>query len=732
LTEEISEDFVQKYRDMGLNVGEKIPNSHPNPLKRKAPKPDASGKIPWHNEINSGVVSDKDGLVVFCGKTSNYLGVLDLDNIELYEHFKHYETFTTKSGMRGYHLYFRFLTNPKTLPLTNDKKQHIDFLGQGRVAVLPPSLHPENNQSYLIEKDLPIMYLGPDEQEELFALIRSLGFKMGGNGDGDVDLLPVRELHNPNHKKNVGENRGLDLLRAMDSYKIKNPEFDNQVLAFLAIKYNDDHNVPPLEMRKIDGLVKQATGFGTKINQKEGRDGGDGSVKFDRKDASTVEKAAEIIRNSQHKFITLRQSDEILVYNGKIYSSDDAESLIREACEEIVEHCVKHDRIEVIDKIKARTYTDIEEFDADANLLTVENGILNLDTFDVREHTPEHLSRVLFPCEFIKPPHQIAEEKIFQDIQTNLKDTLFWKFLVRSFTLEGKFREENFQTVLEIMASFFLKKHTDEKNYMLLGGGENGKGVLLLYLEFLVGKDNITHLTLQQIAEDKFMRADLDGKRGNLFTDLENDELKRTGIIKANASDEDVRAQKKYGQPFNLVLDQKLGFSCNRFPKVYDQTQGFFRKWIIIKFQRDFEGDPERDEKLKENLLKNLDERNLVFSCLLHLARKLQRVGKFSHSKDWRTIQKEWNENADPIDDFVTNYTKDSEDNKTKRETYHFYKKVMHSKGERPLGIGQFGKVFAEYFDDLIERDGSKTRRYWCNIGFIEPKQTSLREHDNT
>jgi len=732
LTEEISEDFVQKYRDMGLNVGEKIPNSHPNPLKRKAPKPDASGKIPWHNEINSGVVSDKDGLVVFCGKTSNYLGVLDLDNIELYEHFKHYETFTTKSGMRGYHLYFRFLTNPKTLPLTNDKKQHIDFLGQGRVAVLPPSLHPENNQSYLIEKDLPIMYLGPDEQEELFALIRRLGFKMGGNGDGGVDMMPVRELHKPDHKKNVGENRGLDLLRAMDSYKIKNPEFDKEVLTFLAIKYNDEHNVPPLEVRRVQGLVKQALGFGEKVNEKEGREAPEGSTLLDRKEPATVEKTAEIIRHSEHKFITMRDSEEILVYNGKIYFSAYAESLIKEQCEKIIEHCKKNDQLEVINKIKSRTYREIVQFDSDDNLVVVENGILNLDTFELKDHTPEHLSRVLFPCEFVKPPHSIKDETIFSDIEKNLKDTLFYQFLTRSFTLDGTWQKESFQTILEIMASFFLKRHTDEKNYMLLGSGDNGKGVTLLYLEFMVGRDNITHLTLQQIAMDGFLRADLDGKRGNFFTDLENDELKKTGTIKANASDEDIRAQRKYGQPFNLVLNQKLGFSCNRFPKVYDQTQGFFRKWLIVKFERDFEGDPERDEKLKENLLKNLDERNLVFSCLMHLARKLQRVGKFSHSKNWRTIQKEWNENADPIDDFVTNYTKDSEDNKTKRETYHFYKKVMHSKGERPLGIGQFGKVFAEYFDDLIERDGSKTRRYWCNIGFIEPKQTSLREHDNT
>ena len=162
LTEQLREiDYVKKFRDMGLNISEKNSNSHPEPEKRKAPKYDpATGKIPWHDTANKNELDAADGLVAYCGKTSNNLGVLDLDNMELYEYFKHYETFTIKSGMRGYHLYFRFLKNPKTIPLTNDKKQHIDFLGQGRVADLPPSLHPENGKPYLIEKDLPIMYLG--------------------------------------------------------------------------------------------------------------------------------------------------------------------------------------------------------------------------------------------------------------------------------------------------------------------------------------------------------------------------------------------------------------------------------------------------------------------------------------------------------------------------------------------------------------------------------------------
>ena len=110
----------------------------------------------------------------------------------------------------------------------------------------------------------------------------------------------------------------------------------------------------------------------------------------------------------------------------------------------------------------------------------------------------------------------------------------------------------------------------------------------------------------------------------------------------------------------------------------------------------------------------------------MSLANKIYRKGKFTHSKDWRIIQKEWNQNADPLDDFATNYIIESDNNKSKRETYHFYKEYCFHKGESPLGMGQFGKRFAEYYDD----DRTNGKRTWANIDFKRPKDTSLNDFD--
>jgi len=211
------------------------------------------------------------------------------------------------------------------------------------------------------------------------------------------------------------------------------------------------------------------------------------------------------------------------------------------------------------------------------------------------------------------------------------------------------------------------------------------------------------------------------------FTDLGHNELRNTGKIKAIVSNEGIQVQRKHQQGFKLKPFCKLMFSCNRFPKVYDQSQGFFRRWIVVKWERNFDGDPQRDEGLKQKLASNQEEKNLVFSCLVRLANRLSRVGKFSHTVDWKTIQREWNENADPLDGFATNCIIDSENNKTKRETYQFYKEFMFERGETPLGIGQFSKAFAEYFEE--GRDGNS--RMWLNIDFKRPTQTTMKEMES-
>ena len=444
--------------------------------------------------------------------------------------------------------------------------------------------------------------------------------------------------------------------------------------------------------------------------------------KIKRSDSDRIDIVAEMLIK-KYKFVTARESDILYLYTGKIYDTQSAIAIIKEETEQWIANCKKNDPQEVEAKIKRKTYTDLKNFDSDSNLITLENGILDLRTMELKPHTPTNLSRILIPCNFTMPKSQ--------DIENNLEKTLFWKYLTKSFTVDEKLIEEDMMTVLEIMASVFLKTDVDEKSVMFLGKGENGKSTCLDFIKYMLGFENYKAIPLQVIQDDKYSASNLDGCHANIFPDLEDGELKHTGTFKTLSSQEEIYAQHKYGQPFTLVPFATLIFSANRFPKTKDQEKAFFRRWIIVKWQVDFENNPDRIDDLKPKLLSNPSERDLVFSSLMLITKKLLDSNKFSYSKKWRQTQKDWNENSDPLDDFANNYIIDSEDSKekpakTKRETHQFYKKIMFLKGEAPLGIGAFNKLFKEYFDE--SKSGS--RRTWLDIDFKEPKQTKFEEYD--
>jgi len=445
------------------------------------------------------------------------------------------------------------------------------------------------------------------------------------------------------------------------------------------------------------------------------------------KNPAKIELAADILME-KYNFVTLAGIDRILLYNGKIYSNQQAETVIKTDTENLIQFCTKSMVSEVTDKIKRRTFVKIENFDSDSNSITIDNGILDINLQQLSPHTPKNKSQILIPVSYVSPTYKIREESIFSDIQKNLCDTEFYKYLVRSFTVNGKFRKKDFEIVLSIMASMFIKKQIDQKAFMNLGGGENGKSIFLEYITSLMGgRKNVTHIPLQELSNDKFMASGLYGICANIFSDLEGNELKRTGKIKAIISNEGIRVQEKYEKSFDMHPFCKLIFSCNRFPKVYDQSQGFFRRWIIVKWERSFEGDPERVPDLLEKLISNQNEKNTVFSALMPLTALVNRNGKYEYDKSWKNIQKEWNENSDPISSFILNYIEEvftEGVRETKIDTFQFYKETMFELGENPLSIRQFGREFGEVFDES-KVDGI---RYWLNIRFRRPKQENMEE----
>ena len=280
------------------------------------------------------------------------------------------------------------------------------------------------------------------------------------------------------------------------------------------------------------------------------------------KDDENIDVVADNL-SRKYQFKNQREGNQLLGFNGKIYDNEFAELIIEEETEKRIEHCKEYQTREVISKIKRKNGISYNSFDKNPEVITINNGILNIMTGEKRNHSPNHYSKILFPVDYKEPE--------FQDIEDNLKDTLFWKYLTNSFTVDGKFRKDDFDTVLEIMASFLIRKSIDDRAFLFLGKGKNGKSTLIEYLETMIGTNNVSHTPLQDLAHDQNFLAELQDKVANMFGDIESDELKHSGKLKELVTDGKITVRKLYQKPFELIPKVKLLFSCNLFPKVQDQ-----------------------------------------------------------------------------------------------------------------------------------------------------------------
>ena len=287
-------------------------------------------------------------------------------------------------------------------------------------------------------------------------------------------------------------------------------------------------------------------------------------------------------------------------------------------------------------------------------------------------------------------------------------------------------RPKDVFTVFQLFGYCLYRTAKYEKAVMCCGKGDNGKGTLLKLFERFLGDQNVSHASIQELNNDRFAIADLHGKLANVCADLKAEKLTNTGTFKMLVSGDTIRAQKKHGQPFGFRNIAKLIFSANEIPASNDQTYAYFKRWIILLFDKIFQRE-EKDTQLIEKLTTEEELSGLLNLAIIALKQLIKDNG-FIHVDDVNSIQKEYNENATAIEEFVNNQCRiDLSDRETYticRYLYHSY--MLHCKyHNRPLDSDN---VFGSH---LIAKGIKKERRMvnrmreYCYVGI------SLRNNDN-
>lgn len=204
----------------------------------------------------------------------------------------------------------------------------------------------------------------------------------------------------------------------------------------------------------------------------------------------------------------------------------------------------------------------------------------------------------------------------------------------------------------EYLGYVFTRNLKLEKILLLYGSGANGKSVFFEIVNAILGKENVTNYALQSLTnESGYQRARLGDALVNYASEI-NGNL-NFAIFKQLASGEPIGVRLPYSKPFVLRNYAKLIFNCNELPKKVEQTDAFFRRFLIIPFNVTI-----KEDKRDKNLAKNIIESELsgVFNWVLEgLDRLLENQG-FTESKLVKKQLEEYRKESDSVQLFLDEY----------------------------------------------------------------------------
>lgn len=266
------------------------------------------------------------------------------------------------------------------------------------------------------------------------------------------------------------------------------------------------------------------------------------------------------------------------------------------------------------------------------------------------------------------------------------KCPMFQKFL------DEVLPDKDCQAVLsEYLGYIFTKGMKLEKVLMLYGDGSNGKGVVFEVIQALLGRDNMTNFPLHDLTKsESYERANLGNVLLNYATEV-NPGAVEASIFKTLASSEPITVRQIYGKPFTLYEYAKLLFNCNKLPVAAEQTHAFFRRFLIIPFNKTIP-DEEQDIELAKKII--VTELPGIFNWVLNGLRRLLQQKHFTFSRVVKEQVELYKKESDSVAMFLEDYgySTSNENYYTLKGMYDEYKSFSIDYGYRAISIQSFSK----------------------------------------
>ena len=346
---------------------------------------------------------------------------------------------------------------------------------------------------------------------------------------------------------------------------------------------------------------------------------------------------------------------------------------------------------ELLKMLKYTCVVKNTDFKPKPNYVCFLNGVLDMSKFKLIPHNPHY---------YLQSGRKVAWDE-------NAKSPTFEKYLDDIFRDDDD-RQEKIQFVIEWLGLCLIPDTSYEKFVVCVGEGGNGKSVLLKLMPELVGLENVYSAPIERLGNRRAL-AELDGKLLLTSSEINENTVMDDGILKQIVSGDTIEAERKYENPFMFVPYTRIMLATNHLPKLQDVTHAFFRRLVMLKFNRNFTAD-EMDLELSSKLRAELSG---IFAMAVNGLRSLQIRGQFIIPSSSETASEHYREDSDTIRMFADDALLPDDTNKGVRPAslYDLYRKYCNTYGFKAYNNIVLGKRLKQLG---FTKKRSNGKDYWC------------------
>ncbi|MBQ7123440.1 MAG: hypothetical protein IJO01_02345 [Oscillospiraceae bacterium] len=273
------------------------------------------------------------------------------------------------------------------------------------------------------------------------------------------------------------------------------------------------------------------------------------------------------------------------------------------------------------------------------------NGYYDYKTDSLYNHNPKYHEIGVIPWEYSESKYPTTY-KLKKIGSGSLTEILSEPLLFNSWLNEAIPNIEDQKMILQYIGYAMTLETTAQKFLMICGSGGTGKSTLLSIIEKIIGRNNISCVSLQGLQE-RFTPAELYLKQANICADIPLSALSEIDMIKKLTGEDLISAERKFKNNFNFKSFARLFFSANDIPvNLSDKSNAFYRRMLILKMDKAPEVvDIELSKKLESEIP------NIITRAMeeLYLSE-----GVIEESENSKRLVKEAYKNSDTVEAFIS------------------------------------------------------------------------------